>query len=189
MAPFLAPSFQGEILFELLQVNEVPNHFVRGEVVEQTHEAFEQQTGLATAQLLGGDVEVPGTVPQPALPFRAALRGITWLVEWPAGQVGCEEEQVGAMMIHLPDDLERFLRAEVRSGHFASENDAIAEAVRLLRQLRQATPPPPAASQPAATTPDPVWGALHDAADEMDEIVAEAMSHREQQRWRLSSGE
>ena len=36
------------------------------------------------------------------------------------------------MTINLPDDLERFIRAEVHSGHFASEEDAIATAIRLL---------------------------------------------------------
>jgi Arc/MetJ-type ribon-helix-helix transcriptional regulator len=95
------------------------------------------------------------------------------------------------MTINLPDDLELFIRAEVRSGHFASEDDAMAEAVRLLRrQLSQAATPAPAASPRAgATTPDPVLGTMRDAADEMDEIVAEAMRLREQQPWRLSPGE
>ena len=95
------------------------------------------------------------------------------------------------MTINLPDDLERFIRAEVHRGHFASEDDAIAAAVRLLRrQFSQAATPAPAACQPAATTAsDPVLGALRDAADEMDEIVAEAMRHREQQPWRLPPGE
>jgi Arc/MetJ-type ribon-helix-helix transcriptional regulator len=94
------------------------------------------------------------------------------------------------MTIHLPDDLERFLRAEVHRGHFASEDDAIAEAVRLLRrQLSQGIIPTPADSQYAIPkTGDPVLGAMRDAADEMDEIVAEAMRHREQP-WRLPSGE
>lgn len=91
------------------------------------------------------------------------------------------------MTINLPDDWERFLRAQVHSGHFASEADALAEAVRLLRrQLGQAATMTTAA---AAATPDPVLGALRDAADEMDEIVAEAMRHREQQPWRLSPGD
>ncbi len=36
------------------------------------------------------------------------------------------------MTIHLPQDLESSLRAEVSSGHFASLDDAMAEAVRLL---------------------------------------------------------
>jgi Arc/MetJ-type ribon-helix-helix transcriptional regulator len=84
------------------------------------------------------------------------------------------------MTINLPEDLERFLRAEVHRGHFASEEDAIAAAVRLLqRQLSQTTK----ASQAAAMTSDPVLGAMKDAADEMDEIVADAMRHREQRAW------
>ena len=41
------------------------------------------------------------------------------------------------MTIHLPEDLERFLRSEVQGGRFASEDEAITEAVRLLRQRRQ----------------------------------------------------
>jgi Arc/MetJ-type ribon-helix-helix transcriptional regulator len=95
------------------------------------------------------------------------------------------------MTINLPDDLERFIRAEVHSGHFASEEDAIAEAVRLLRrQLIQVARTTPAAGEAAAaTTPDPLLGAMRNAADEMDEIVAEAMRYREQQPWRLSPGE
>jgi Arc/MetJ-type ribon-helix-helix transcriptional regulator len=90
------------------------------------------------------------------------------------------------MTINLPEDLERFLRAEVHSGHFASEEDAIAEAIRLLRQqLSQSA----AIAAPAAPTSDPVLGTLSDAADELDEIVADTMKHREQQPWRLSPGE
>jgi Arc/MetJ-type ribon-helix-helix transcriptional regulator len=41
----------------------------------------------------------------------------------------------------LPEELERFVRNEVESGHFATEDDAISEAVRLLRQRRQPIPP------------------------------------------------
>jgi Arc/MetJ-type ribon-helix-helix transcriptional regulator len=90
------------------------------------------------------------------------------------------------MTINLPEDLERFLRAEIHCGHFASEEEAIAEAVRLLRrQLSQSA----RTTAPAATPPDPVLGALRDASDELDEIVAETMKHREQQPWRLSPGE
>src|SRR4051794_29913658 len=40
------------------------------------------------------------------------------------------------MTIHLPEDLERSIRAEVQSGHFASVDDAIAEAWRTF-QLRR----------------------------------------------------
>jgi putative addiction module CopG family antidote len=94
------------------------------------------------------------------------------------------------MTINLPEDLERFIRAEVHSGHFASEEEAITEAVRLLkRQLSQAAAMIPAGQPTVATASDPVLGAVRDAADEMDEIVAEAMTHREQQPWRISPGE
>jgi Arc/MetJ-type ribon-helix-helix transcriptional regulator len=95
------------------------------------------------------------------------------------------------MTINLPDDLECFIRAEVHCGHFASEEDAIAEAVRLLRdQLGHKGKSIPAAGVAAfASTSDPVLGAMRDAADELDDIVAEAMKHREQQPWRLSPGE
>ena len=49
------------------------------------------------------------------------------------------------MILHLPEDLEHFVQAEVSSGHFASEEEAITQAVRLLRQRghelqAQATP-------------------------------------------------
>jgi Arc/MetJ-type ribon-helix-helix transcriptional regulator len=92
------------------------------------------------------------------------------------------------MTINLPDDLQRFIRAEVNCGHFASEEEAIAEAVRLLRrQLNQVATTKSAAG--AATASDPLLGAMRDAADEMDQVVAEAMSHRERQPWRAATGE
>jgi Arc/MetJ-type ribon-helix-helix transcriptional regulator len=95
------------------------------------------------------------------------------------------------MTINLPDDLERFIRAEVQNGHFASEEAALAEAVRLLRrQLVQSANHLPVAEQPPlGGSTDPLLGAMRDAADEMDEIVADAMKHRENQAWRLSSSE
>ena len=42
------------------------------------------------------------------------------------------------MTIHLPEDLERYVQSQVQSGYFASEDEAITEAVRLLRQDRSA---------------------------------------------------
>jgi putative addiction module CopG family antidote len=42
-----------------------------------------------------------------------------------------------AMTIHLPEDLERFVQAEVSKGHFASADEAISRAVQLLRQRAQ----------------------------------------------------
>jgi Arc/MetJ-type ribon-helix-helix transcriptional regulator len=45
------------------------------------------------------------------------------------------------MIIHLPEDLDNFIRDQVHRGHFASEDDAIAEAVRLLQQSKRGTIP------------------------------------------------
>lgn len=42
------------------------------------------------------------------------------------------------METRLPEDLERFVRAKVRSGRFTSSDEAITEAVRLLRQREEA---------------------------------------------------
>jgi putative addiction module CopG family antidote len=44
------------------------------------------------------------------------------------------------MTIHLPEDLERYLQTQVQTGRFASENEAIAEAVRLLQQRETEEP-------------------------------------------------
>jgi Arc/MetJ-type ribon-helix-helix transcriptional regulator len=49
------------------------------------------------------------------------------------------------MTIHLPEDLERYLQAEVSKGHFASEEEAITQAVRLLEQR---TPEPQPQAKP-----------------------------------------
>ena len=42
------------------------------------------------------------------------------------------------MNTHLPADLEQFLQAKVRSGRFSSSDEAMAAAVRLLRQQEEA---------------------------------------------------
>ena len=44
------------------------------------------------------------------------------------------------MTIHLPEDLERYVQMKIRGGRFASEDEAIGEAVRLLRQKEEAGP-------------------------------------------------
>ena len=44
------------------------------------------------------------------------------------------------MTIHLPHDLESSVRAEVMSGHFASEDDMVAAAVRDYLQRRKDQP-------------------------------------------------
>lgn len=102
--------------------------------------------------------------------------------------LGWQEQREGiqAVTINLPNDLERFIQEEVHRGQFASEDEAIAEAVRLLR--RQLGHAPKATAATTALT-DPVLGFMREAADEMDEITAEAMRQREQQPWRLSPDE
>ena len=86
------------------------------------------------------------------------------------------------MEIQLPEDLERFVRDEVRAGHYASEE----EIVRLaLEQLQQARKPLPTA-QP---TPDPWLGSMREDAEMLDEIVEEAMKIREERPWRLPPSE
>ena len=42
------------------------------------------------------------------------------------------------MNTHLPEDLEQFVKAKVKSGRFSSSDEAITEAVRLLRQHEEA---------------------------------------------------
>lgn len=42
------------------------------------------------------------------------------------------------MTTHLPEDLERFVLSKVKSGQFASSDQAITEAVRLLQRHEEA---------------------------------------------------
>jgi Arc/MetJ-type ribon-helix-helix transcriptional regulator len=91
------------------------------------------------------------------------------------------------MIIQLPDYLESSVQAAVHSGRFASIDDAMAEAVRLLLrelELRQQ----PTASDAA----DPGLGsigAMRDDADLLDQAVEHAMKVREERPWRLSTVE
>jgi Arc/MetJ-type ribon-helix-helix transcriptional regulator len=90
------------------------------------------------------------------------------------------------MMIHLPADLESSIQAAVHDGRFASVDDAMAAAARyLLRTIRSepVTPVPDAATLP------PLIGSMRDAADELDEIVADAYRRRREGPWRTSPGE
>ena len=88
------------------------------------------------------------------------------------------------MIIHLPVDLESSIQAAVRDGRFASVDEAMAEAARLLlRTLKQERPAPKPAAAP------PLLGSMRDAAAELDEIVAEAMKRRREEPWRVIPGE
>jgi Arc/MetJ-type ribon-helix-helix transcriptional regulator len=104
-------------------------------------------------------------------------------------RVSLWEQSEETMTINLPDELERFIRAEVRSGHFSSEEAALAEAVRLLQHKLGQNRPQAGEEIVSANTPDPILGVMRDAADEMDAVVVDAMKKREQQAWRLPPSE
>ena len=91
------------------------------------------------------------------------------------------------MTIQLPEDVAISVEAAVHSGHFASVDDALAEAWRCFQRRRQQ---PPQTEPVATVTPhDPLLGSMRDYADEMDEIVADAMQRRREEPWRVISGE
>jgi Arc/MetJ-type ribon-helix-helix transcriptional regulator len=88
-----------------------------------------------------------------------------------------------AMTIHLPKDLESSVRAEVLSGHFASEDDLVAAAVRaFLRQQPQ---------EQLATKPSGMGsiGAMHDDAELLEQITQGIMHSRETRTLRLPPDE
>jgi Arc/MetJ-type ribon-helix-helix transcriptional regulator len=89
------------------------------------------------------------------------------------------------MTIQLPKDVESSIRAEVRSGHFASIDDALTEAWRHFQSQQQAQPSEPG----PAEIIDPLLGSMGDHAELMDQIVEDAMRHREHQPWRLATNE
>jgi Arc/MetJ-type ribon-helix-helix transcriptional regulator len=87
------------------------------------------------------------------------------------------------MKIHLPYDLETSIQTAVRNGRFASVDDAMAEAARLLlREIGEGQPQRNAAGVGSI-------GAMREAADELDEIVADAMKRRQEEPWREIPGE
>jgi Arc/MetJ-type ribon-helix-helix transcriptional regulator len=91
------------------------------------------------------------------------------------------------MTIHLPEDLENYIHAKVQSGQFPSEEAAVAEAVRRFRQWEQEQPRSSALRATTEARRDPLLGsigALRDSADELDEIVADAMQRRRDEPWR-----
>jgi Arc/MetJ-type ribon-helix-helix transcriptional regulator len=92
------------------------------------------------------------------------------------------------MTIHLPPHIESSIQAAVQSGHFASVDDAMTEAASLLLQrLKQSTQVATPANHKITT--DPLLGSMPDAADELDEIVADAMKRRREEPWRAIASE
>ena len=88
------------------------------------------------------------------------------------------------MTITLPDDLAGRLQTALQGGRFASVDDAMAEAVRLL--LREAEPkiPAPAPGEAVEIGPDLFLGSLRDDAEFMDEIVTDVYRSRREETWR-----
>ena len=91
------------------------------------------------------------------------------------------------MTIHLPTDLESCIQAAVQNGRFASLDDAMAQAARLL--LRTITRESNLIPTKTAAPSDPLLGIWRDAPEEIDEIVAEAMQRRREEPWRAIPGE
>ncbi len=92
------------------------------------------------------------------------------------------------MTIHLPNDVERSIEAFVQNGRFASVDEAMTKAAQLLLQeLNQEAKPATGADM--AEIIDPLLGSMSDHVELMDQIVEDAMRHREQQPWRLSTSE
>jgi len=91
------------------------------------------------------------------------------------------------MTIHLPHDLESSILAQVKTGYFASVDDAMAQAARLLlEEIKQGrVEPKPTANAGGMGS----IGAMRDAAEELDEIVADAMKRRREEPWRVIPGE
>ncbi|MGO9918456.1 MAG: hypothetical protein ACLQIB_27640 [Isosphaeraceae bacterium] len=82
--------------------------------------------------------------------------------------------------------LERSIEAAVRNGRFASVDDAMAEAARLLlRELGRLAH----AANDAATPALGSIGAMRDDAELLDQAVEHAMKVREERPWRLSGVE
>jgi Arc/MetJ-type ribon-helix-helix transcriptional regulator len=84
------------------------------------------------------------------------------------------------MTIHLPADVEHDILEEVQNGHFASLDEALAEAWRSFRRQRQRV---------AKTPGQGLIGALRDDAELLDQAVEHAMKVREERPWRLTPGE
>jgi Arc/MetJ-type ribon-helix-helix transcriptional regulator len=61
------------------------------------------------------------------------------------------------MTIHLPPDIENSIQAAIRSGHFASIDDAMTEAAALLLQRIKQIQPSAASPVEAAPKHKPIW--------------------------------
>ncbi len=75
------------------------------------------------------------------------------------------------MQINLPASLERSLLDEVQSGHFATIDDAIAQAVRLLLESKpnETATEPVGLSEPATPNSKPIWEVFEEITSSVPE--------------------
>jgi Arc/MetJ-type ribon-helix-helix transcriptional regulator len=85
------------------------------------------------------------------------------------------------MTINVSPEVEQSILAAVQSGRFRSIDEAVTTAWLEWNKDKAIDPRQPA---DADTSPDPLFGLWKDYADEMDEIVADAYRHRQEDKWR-----
>ena len=90
------------------------------------------------------------------------------------------------MTIHLSKDVENSIIAAVQNGQFASADEMVN---KLVQEYSQRVHQQPSHADVADATPDPLMGIWQDYAEEMDEIVADAMKRRKEEPWRVLPGE
>ena len=91
------------------------------------------------------------------------------------------------MNVHLPTDLESFIQAIVHAEQFASIDEAMTEAARLL--IREHLPPSMPAAGNESRSGLGFVAALRDDADLLDRAVEYAMRIREERTWRVEPAE
>ena len=138
---------------------------------------------LARRILETSEADAPAKAPR--VPSRPSLLGLIKTDAPPPNDEECQAIlEAELIKKHQHYDLESSIRAAVRSGRFASVDDAMAEAVRLLlRELQEGRQ----AESPGNTSdpgPDSFLGSMRDAAEELDEIVADAYRKRREETWR-----
>lgn len=85
------------------------------------------------------------------------------------------------MTFQIPVELEPAIRDAVQGGRFASVDEAMTEAVRLLaRELKQE----PITRAAVVERPDLFTGSMRDHAEEIEEIVTDIYRRREAESWR-----
>ena len=89
------------------------------------------------------------------------------------------------MTIRLPEELEHYIREQVADGQFASADDVLSEAVRLLRDQRESRPAPeaPNAIADRATRQRECLSKLCQKMDSMPSAeVADGLTNRDHDR-------